>query len=121
MLVHDELVAGALTALFPIGFAIFVFLSRSRPFPGWAKFVTVAAAIAGITSAALSFVLLHHRDFDLSTSDRFILLGTKHTLDGIVIGFILSVVFACRPPFFYSGVGEIVAHVSFDSVPQRFL
>src|SRR5436189_273825 len=29
--------------------------------------------------------------------------------------------FPCRPPFSYSGVGEIVAHGSFDSVPQRFL
>src|SRR3979411_2168604 len=29
--------------------------------------------------------------------------------------------FPCRPPFSYSGVGEIVAHGSFDFVPQRFL
>jgi Na+/proline symporter len=95
MVIDDELFAGALAVVFPVAFAAFVFLRRSRPFPGWAKGVAVAAAIAGITSAVLSFVLLHHRDFGLSTPARFNLLGTKHTLDGIVIGFVLSVVFAC--------------------------
>src|SRR5262249_44637648 len=29
--------------------------------------------------------------------------------------------FPCRPPFSYPGVGEKVAHGSFDFLPQRFL
>src|SRR5256885_3590590 len=29
--------------------------------------------------------------------------------------------FPCRPPFYYSGIGEIVADGSFDFVPQRFV
>ena len=29
--------------------------------------------------------------------------------------------FPCNPPFLYSGVGEIVAHGSFDFVPERFV
>src|SRR5262245_41725155 len=29
--------------------------------------------------------------------------------------------FPCRPPFSYSGIGEVIAHRAFDFVPERFL
>jgi hypothetical protein len=92
----DELFAGLLAFLVPMGFAIFVLNSRRRLFARWAKFLAIFGAVAGVISAVLSFVLLHHKELGLTVHARFILLGCKHTLDGIFIGLAISILSAHR-------------------------
>ena len=94
MQLDDELVAGIVDVVFPCAFATFVFFSSRPRFAPWAKGVAVLSALCGVTSALLSYILLHHHDFWLSIHTRFVLLGMKHTLDGLVIGVVISVIFS---------------------------
>jgi hypothetical protein len=85
----------AIEVLFPVAFAGFVLLRRSRPFPSWAKGLAVGAAVAGLAAAVLDFILPYYRELGLTTRDRVVLLRLSCALAGIVIGIVISIIVAC--------------------------
>jgi hypothetical protein len=86
--------ARALESVFPLAFAAFVLLSRSTPFPSWAKGLAIGAAITGLVAAALSFLLPHYRELGLTIDGYVALMRLKRTLVGVVIGIVISILVA---------------------------
>jgi hypothetical protein len=85
----------AVDVLIPPGFAMFVLLRRSKPFPVWAKALSIAGAVAGLAAAALGFLLRHYPQLNLTTDYRGLFLRFKFMLSGMFIGIAISIVVAC--------------------------
>jgi UDP-N-acetylmuramyl pentapeptide phosphotransferase/UDP-N-acetylglucosamine-1-phosphate transferase len=84
----------AIEVLVPVSFAAFVLFRRSKPFPTWAKAVSIVAAVAGIAAAYLGFLLHNYPQLGVATGDRGLLLRCRFILSGTVGGILISILAA---------------------------
>ena len=85
---------GALEVLVPATFAALVLFRRSKPFPLWAKAVSIVAAVAGLTAAYLGFLLHNYPQLGVSAGDRILFVRARLILSGIFAGIFISILAA---------------------------
>jgi hypothetical protein len=87
----DELTDALITAGIPVAFAVFVWLRRELRWIPWTRPAAVIAAASGIGAASLSFIASRANALDLTRPSYFLLLGSKHTLNGVFAGIVICV------------------------------
>ncbi len=80
--------------LVPVWFVAFVLFRRSKPFPMWAKAVSVVAGVAGLTAAYLGFLLHNYPQLGVATGGRALLLRSRFIFSGVFLGILISILAA---------------------------
>ena len=79
--------------LIPIGFALVVWLDRWRPYPRWAKIVSLIGCAGGVGWGIITLV---QRPLSMQRYPFLLAVSVKQLLSGVFLGIFISIAIARR-------------------------
>lgn len=81
----------AMGVLFPVAFAVYVLLHRSRVYAAWARSAAMIMCLVALAAGTLNWPVLQWRNFHLTREAYDKLIGVRDLFGGICVGIIFSI------------------------------
>src|SRR6266571_2894231 len=90
----QQLISVAAGLILPFVFAGFVFFSRTRSYPTWARYTSIAACVTALVWATLVWIVWHWHGLHLGNITYYQVVAIKDFLAGFCFGLVLSITIA---------------------------